>query len=172
MDAKLPTPPFRCSICNKVHNELPDVGYREPGYTHELTDLEKRKRVRLTSDLCILDDEHFFIRGLMEIPIEGTSQTLGFGVWSTLSKVNFERYEAHFEEDMSDGAPMFGYLSNRLPGFPDKLSLQLSVQTQRKGMQPLFALHDCDHPLAVAQREGITVEKWWEIVAPVLHGPK
>jgi hypothetical protein len=47
--------------------------------------------------------------------------------------------------------------------------LPLSVQTQRKGARPLLVLHDYEHDLVRDQREGMTIEKWWEIVGPVLH---
>jgi hypothetical protein len=169
MDAKLPTPPFKCATCNKIHDELPDIGYREPAYSHEITGEERARRIQLSSDLCTVDNEHYFIRGLIVLPIQGSTETLGLGVWSTLSKTNFDRYVQHFDEDLSSWEPMFGWLSNRLPIYPDTLSLPLSVQTQGRNTRPLFTCHESDHPIVRDQREGITVEKWWEIVGPVLH---
>ena len=171
METRLPTPPFKCSSCGKIHDELPDIGYREPYYTFGLPTAEKARRVRLSTDLCALDEEHYFVRGLLQLPIQGSSETLGFGVWSSLSKANFSRYREHYDEDLSNWEPMFGWLSNQLPVFPDTLSLPLRVQTQGKGTRPFFMLENEDHELVRAQRDGISVEKWWEIVGPVLHWP-
>jgi len=172
MKAELPKPPFKCPECNRVHEELPDVGYREPYYTHELSGRERTARVQpIGMDLFILDNEHFFVRGVLLLPIKNTSSSLGFGVWSTLSKPNFSRYAEHFDDDLSAWGPMFGYLSNQIPGYPDTLALPLAVQTQGKGLRPKFRLENGQHPLIQDQREGMSVEKWWEIVGPVLHGP-
>src|SRR5258708_11551929 len=46
----------------------------------------------LSEDFCVLEDEHFFVRGVLLIPIIGTGTSLGYGVWSTLSRANFQIY--------------------------------------------------------------------------------
>ncbi|HTW34798.1 MAG TPA: DUF2199 domain-containing protein [Rhizomicrobium sp.] len=169
MDAKFPTPPFRCSECDEIHHELPDVGYREPAYCFGVPEKEWSQRIHLSSDTCVIDNEHFFVRGVMQFPVLGTSETFNWGVWSTLSKANFDRYVEHYDADLSSWEPMFGWLSNRLPGYSDTLALPLTVRTQQKGKRPLFTSEDAAHPLTQDQRAGITIEKWWEIVGPVLH---
>ena len=42
----------------------------------------------LTEDFCILDGEHFFVRCLLRLPIVGEEDFFGFGVWSTLSRLD------------------------------------------------------------------------------------
>ena len=144
------------------------MGYREPDHTTGICGPEREKRVVLTSDLCVSDDKFFFIRCLLIMKVRRTDEDFAWGVWSSLSKENFLRYQACYEEDMSDWEPMFGYLSNRLPHYPDTLSLKLSVQTGSRGTRPSVQLEPTDHPLAVDQRDGITLEKLLEIVAPYL----
>ena len=90
-------------------------------------------------------------------------------MWSTLSRINFLRYQEHYDEDMRHWDPMFGYLSNCLPGFEDTLNLKLSAQPGKKGTRPSVTVEPTDHPLAIAQRDGIPVEKVLEIVGPTLH---
>ncbi len=160
---------FKCSTCDKWHEGLPDVGYREPLVAADVPQTECAKRLFLTSDLCVLDNEHFFVRCMLFLPNTGADERFGWGVWSTLSQANFLRYQEHYDEDLSRWNPMFGYLSNRLPGFPDTLNLKLSVQPERRGMRPTVTLEPTDHPLAVAQRDGISIEKVLEIVEPFLH---
>jgi hypothetical protein len=160
---------FKCSKCDKWHEGIPDVGYDRPLYASEVPEVERKRRVFLTSDLCIVDNEHFFIRCILLIPVKGIDTEFGWGVWSTLSKPNFERYRKHYGEDMSRWEPMFGYLSNRLPEYPDTLNLKLSVQTRARGDRPKVTLEPTDHLLAADQREGMDLELALKIVDLFLH---
>ena len=159
---------FKCSTCDNWHEGWPDVVYREPDYTTGISGPEREKRIFLTSDLCVLDDAFFFIRCLLFLPVRGTGEDFAWGIWSSLSKGNFLRYQKAYDEDMSDWEPMFGYLSNKLPHYPDTLALALSVQTGAQGSRPTVQLEPADHPLIVDQRDGLAFEKLLEIVGPFL----
>jgi hypothetical protein len=50
-----------------------------------------KKRGELTSDRCVIDDEYFFIRGLVEVPVIDSDGPFAWGVWVSLSKANFQR---------------------------------------------------------------------------------
>jgi|SRR6185437_184546 hypothetical protein len=160
---------YKCSTCDKWHEGFPDVGYDRPRYAADVPKNERAARVFLTSDLCIVDGEHYFIRCVLPLPIRGTGDDFCWGVWSTLSKANFLRYRAAYDDDMSDWEPMFGYLSNNLPGYPETLSLKLSVQPQSKGNRPVAMLEPTDHPLAIEQRDGMAIERAIEISAPFIE---
>lgn len=71
----------------------------------------------MSGDLCAIDDsDFFFIRGVLEIRINGTDEVLGWGVWVTLSRAHFDRYVELFEADPPpDEGPWLGWFSNRLP---------------------------------------------------------
>ena len=50
----------------------------------------------LEDELCCIDapdleELHFFIRGLIEIPVRGSAELLTYNVWVSLSPANFER---------------------------------------------------------------------------------
>ncbi len=145
------------------------MGFDQPYYTTEIPEAERAKRVFLTSDLCVLDNQHFFIRCILFLNIRGSADAFAIGIWSSLSKANFLRYQTDYENDMSDWDPMFGYLSNRLRCYPDTLALKLNVQTGIAGTRPTVQLEPTDHPLAIDQRDGIPLEKVLEIVAPFLN---
>jgi hypothetical protein len=161
---------FKCPGCGKWHDSLPDIAYDRPYYVHEVPEAERASRVRLGTDLCIIDDELFFIRCMLLVPIRGTDRRFGWGVWSSLSETNFQRYNEHYDDDISDWPPMFGWLSNLMSGYPDTLSLELSVQGQVKGQRPTLTVQTMDHPLAEDQRNGITLDRAIELALPDLHG--
>ncbi len=160
---------YKCDTCDEWHEGFPDLGYACPAFAEAIPEAERAERLVLTSDLCVIDDEHFFIRCLLPLPVQGISERFGWGVWSSLSEANFRRYEAHFDDDLSGWPPMFGYLCNALPGYPDTLGLHLSVQTQTAGLRPIATLEPTDHTLAVEQREGIPLDKVLRLVDPYLH---
>jgi hypothetical protein len=124
---------------------------------------ERAERVDLTSDTCIIDDENFFIRGVIEIPIRGSSESFGFNVWVSQKRENFITYVRNFES--SEIGPFFGWLSNSLSCYsPSTLSLKTMAHFRGGGLRPAIELEPTDHPLAVDQREGITLERAWELV--------
>ena len=159
---------FKCATCDDWHEGWPDVGYSQPDHTTGIVGSERESRVLLSSDLCVLDEKFFFVRCQLPMKVRGTGENFAWGVWSSLSKENFQRYYASYDEDMSDWDPMFGYLSNRLSHYPDTLGLKLSVQTRGKGDRPTVQLEPTNHPLAIDQRNGMTLEKLLEIVGPYL----
>lgn len=149
---------FICSVCGKEHDgELPALAFLEPDYWHWLPQDQKNKG-SITADDCVTPDGHFFIRCSLEIPIkERPNQPVSFGVWSTLSEQNYQRYaDAFFDEHQSKLGKMFGWFSNEIGGkFAGSLNLKCQVVPQDDRQRPLIELEQTDHPLAVAQQEGI-----------------
>lgn len=156
---------YVCSCCGETHDEMPDIGYRAP---HYWTD-PPRPGASLSSDLCVLDDDRF-VRGVLELPVLGTNETFGWGVWVSLSQANFERYKELFADDPPPGeAPYFGWLANKLPRYPDTLNLKSRVHLRSKTTRPMIELEPTDHPLAVHQRRGIRRDELMPFINSVLH---
>ena len=165
---------FRCSKCGQWHDELPlDVGAAEPLYVEELSPDEKAQRVsgEPGSDFRVLRrnaaEVHYFIRGVIEIPVLGTDETFCYGVWTSLSESSYEKANAAYRVNGSAG-PLFGWLSNRLAGYPETLSLKTHVRV-RPDLKASIELEPIDHPLAREQREGISIERVQQIVEPLMH---
>jgi hypothetical protein len=67
-----------------------------------------------------------------------------------------------------DAGPFFGWLSTRFAAYPQTLNLKAHVHL-RKDARACVELGPTDHPLAIEQREGITLERVEQIVSLVLH---
>jgi hypothetical protein len=52
---------------------------------------------------------------------------------------------------------------------PSTLNLKTNVHTQPVGLRPLVELEPTDHPLAVEQRDGITVARVQEFAERLLN---
>ena len=67
-----------------------------------------------------------------------------------------------------DAGPFFGWLSNRFPHYPETLNLKTNVHVRQR-MRTAVELEPTDHPLAIEQREGISMERLQRIVSVVMH---
>jgi hypothetical protein len=131
---------------------------------------DRARRGTLSSDQCLIDDDYFFIRGLVEIPVVDGNGPFAWGVWVSLSKDNFERAGTlwHAPQRIEEPA-YFGWLCNSLPGYPDTLKLKTLVHSRAVAERPYVELEPTAHPLAVEQRHGITMARVKEIAESVHH---
>jgi len=163
--------PHPCPTCGAA---LPDVplcyGAEAPWRELGVRDEELERRVILSPDQCVVDERDCFIRGHIDIPIVGSTETFSWSVWCSLSGESFlhamERWTA---EDRTDDLPYFGWLMTRLPVYPDTLRLETSVKSREVGRVPLVTIERLDHPLAIEQRTGITRARIEELAHLLLH---
>jgi hypothetical protein len=154
---------YRCACCGAEHDGLPDVGMAAPDPFLDVPEDERPARTSFTPDRCVVrdeDGEHYFIRGVIFIPVHGEDTPFGLGVWVSQSRANYERYDRN--EAMG---PTFGWLVNHVAHYAESTFLLRTQVHFRVGNQrPTIELEPTDHPLAVDQREGITLARAWEIV--------
>jgi hypothetical protein len=154
---------FRCNTCGQQRDDLPDLGADYPDPYLAVPEDERSARAEYTPDRCIVrdeDGEHYFIRGVIAIPLHGRNDVFGIGAWVSQSRVNFERYAAAAKME-----PTFGWLVNRLGHYAEStFLLKTRVHFREDGSRPLIELEPTEHPLAIEQRHGITLERAWQIV--------
>ena len=161
---------FKCKSCDEWHEGMPGFSSDAPLYYYSIPPSERADRCELNSDFCIVDREFFFVRGIVEIPVAGYSEPFTWGLWVSLSRANFVEYMEHFEDlERASLGPYFGWLSPGLKVYPDIENLKTYVHPQTPGTRPLIELEPTDHPLAVEQREGISIERVSEIYAAYMH---
>jgi hypothetical protein len=151
---------FRCSVCGEIHDALPEIGYLRPADYFEVPPDEREERIYLTEDICVIDNEHFLVRGVLPVPIKGTDAEWSWGVWAILFRRDFERYLELWDASEADEEPPFGgRLSGGVEAYPDSDGLKVGVYLQSGNQRPIFEVVSEDHPLGVAQREGVTMEQ-------------
>lgn len=153
---------FTCAVCQREHAELPHLGFDVPVPYARLPEAERDRRATLTSDTCVVDGEHYFIRGVIELPVHDYPETFGFNGWVSQSRASFEAYVSR--PTAEDLAPTYGYLSTELTCYPvSTLLLKIRVHFRGGGLRPYFELEPTDHPLAVDQRTGISLRRACEL---------
>lgn len=163
---------YTCKSCGEFHPGLPlSYGAEAPVYWESIPAEERQQRGELSTDQCVIDDEHFFVLGRLEIPVIGKTERFSWLVWVSLSEQSFARvHELWKIEGREREPPYFGWLSTSLPCYPDTLNLKTHVHTRPVGERPFVELDATDHPLALEQRNGITMQRVQEIAECVLHG--
>jgi hypothetical protein len=156
---------IKCASCGQLHKGVFDLGRNRPDNWRGIPDDKMDIDNVLLEDFCVVDGEDFFIRGVFEIPIIGLDgERFGYGVWSSLSKANFELYENTFRSGkQAELGPWFGWFSNSLKGYPETMHLKCNVHPRNENQRPTIELEPTDHPLAIEQREGITINRLFEI---------
>ena len=161
---------FRCATCEEWHEGMPSFDASAPSYYYSIPESELEDRCRLTSETCIIDDEYFFVRGCIEIPVLGALEPYVWGAWVSLSSKSFDEFVSTFDEpNRSEFGPYFGWLSTEFLVYPSSQNLKTHVHIRLPGVRPFIELEPTEHPLAVEQRTGITVERVGEIYAAYMH---
>jgi hypothetical protein len=157
-----------CRSCGKVHRGLFDLAFEHPVQWQEIKDASsssEQERSVLLEDICVVNSHDYFVRGVLEIPIIGfPNERFGYGIWSSLSKNNFDYYMENSDKDL-DGTEegWFGWFSNHLQGYPDTVNLKCKVVPRSGRLRPLIYLEPTEHPLSVEQRTGITLDRVFEV---------
>jgi|JI10StandDraft_1071094.scaffolds.fasta_scaffold340746_3 hypothetical protein len=163
---------WRCPSCGDTHDDLPlAFGPAAPDVVASVPEEEREQRVVLSTDQCIVDGQHFFVLGNLELPIIGHDEPFSWDIWVSLSAKNFQRAsELWTTQGREAEPPYFGWVSSRLPGYPSTHALASKVHTRAVGLRPYIELQPTDHPLSGEQRRGITWARVHELVALALHG--
>jgi len=166
---------WNCGSCNVAHQGMFDLAAFAPDYWEGPRTYEHNGAVRLdedflSEDFCVVGGEHFFVRCVFEIPVYGLAHRFGFGIWSTLSRANFEIYLDGFDDGAyANMGPWTGWFSNRLALFEDTLNQACWVHPRPGRQRPLVTLAKAEHELALAQEKGITPERVLALYAAYGH---
>ena len=152
---------------------MPTLGFSFPVQYLDVPEVDRERRVFLTSHTCVIDDNHFFVRGCLEIPVVGSDEPFSWGVWVSLSEAKF----FHFQEllgvaERAHHGPFVGWLCSPPRPYPDSLNLKAMLRLRNNDTRPFVELEPTDHPLAVEQRHGISAERVAEIYELMVHNAK
>lgn len=169
---------WKCGTCDEWHSgPCLDFSYTAPYYWSQ--DHEKavarfkllpkwsknHRKTFLDEDFCSINDDDFFIRGIIHLPIIGAAETFRWGVWGSLSRENFETLlRRHEDPKRSDLPAMFSWLSTQIPEYPETLNLKMYAHIQPPGFRPQFRLEQTDHPLSKEYYQGISAQRVKEIM--------
>lgn len=162
---------WTCACCGKDYKTLPFAyGFDQPDNWHGVPEQQRQHRTTLGTDTCTIDEREFYIRGCIVIPVIDHADPFVWGVWASVSEQSFERIGQLWDVEVREHEPpFFGWLANDNPIYPTTRSLKLNVVLKNSRQRPSFLLEPTDHPLAVEQRNGITLDRVKEIASQILQ---
>jgi hypothetical protein len=161
---------WTCQCCGKQFDSLPlDFAAQAPLPWLEIPAEERAGRGNISTDVCIIDRKDFFIRACLEIPILDHDEVFVWGTWVSVSRASFIRIDELWDaNDVEQEPPIFGWLCDRISIYPETYGLKTHLYLRSGGKRPLIVLEPTDHPLAVEQRNGITLQRVEEIASKLL----
>ena len=162
---------FKCSCCGEVHKGIPTFGAQLPIAAFYIPKEEREQRVDAGDSDCVIDEQYYFLRGCIEISVEGFNDPFIWGAWMSIRKEDFVEYiTCPDDKDRSCLGPYYGYLSGHfLPYKEDCEDLRLIMYPREEGTRPYLELEKTDHPLSLEQHNGITAKRVAEIYETMAH---
>ena len=71
---------YKCQTCGEEHEGIPDIGFRWPDPYFAVAEEERESRIQANTDICNINDEEFYVRGVLLIPVRKQDQRFGLGV--------------------------------------------------------------------------------------------
>jgi hypothetical protein len=166
---------FVCSVCGEHHDELMlDIRMSLPEPVFELSERERVHRAELGEDSGIYraadGGEHYYVRGLLEIPIPSLDRYFGYGAWIEVDGESYDRIGALWNDERGRDEPPFpGRLANELAPYEGTFGLPVMLQLRDVELLPAVELVDTDHRLRAEQQNGISEARAQELAATVMH---
>ncbi len=165
---KAPRIRYRCPSCARKHDGLPALAYGRPDAIFNLGTDEQKARAVTASDLCILDDERYFVRCVLQIGVAGSESSFEYGPWVEVDVRTFSRYAIHCNTGQDPGWKVAdGRLANAFPANTEgTLGVACRIRLSEEPRQrPTVEITDKQHPLFREQRDGISMARAIEIVS-------
>lgn len=165
------TESYKCTTC-QVHAGLPmSFAADSPDMYANMNRDERDARCVRGSDQYIIDQQHFFIRGCLEIPIIGSADVFLWGLWASVREEVFDEIADCWELEGRENChgPFRGRLANSLAEYPETLNLKIKILLQPLGTRPLFVVEGPTHQLAIEQAHGIARDRALHLASLVMH---
>ena len=163
---------FTCAVCGESHaGETRDIRMGLPQAIFLLDEEERRSRAYVEDDFAILHGEggdRYYVRALLELPIEGEEGYFGYGAWVEVSEDDVATLGELWNDDEGwRSRPFPGTLANELHPYAFTEGLPVRIRLRDVKLLPLVELEDADHELVRAQLNGISPHRAHELAATV-----
>ena len=161
---------YRCRSCGEFHEGLPAWHFEAPAQAYAVPEADREHRLVLSADNCEIDGREFYLKGLLELPVRGSTEPFVFGVWLAVSPESYERFAELFADPTREAGESFsGRLCNSIPGYPETLGLQARLVVREYPMRPWVELGAVEHLLAQDQHGALTQERAIAMAERLLH---
>jgi hypothetical protein len=155
---------FVCALCGENHEgPLLDIRLSLPDAVFALSESERASKARVADDWCLLaDDERtrYFVRGLLQIPVDELQDRFAYGVWVELTESDYRRVGELWDDPRGfEAAPFAGVLANELEPYPRTSGLPVTLGLRDLDVLPEVVVAEPTHRLAAEQRLGVSAAR-------------
>ena len=162
----------QCRQCGRELGEHTlDMGFSLPDVVWNVAEKERKRRAKFNTDVCVLNKKRFFIRGVAFVPIVGTEQQFGWGLWAEVDAAAFQKYLDAFKVDARGQPPVTGRVANSPQVYPSLEGHGVNLHFGTPSERPTMKLHASTHPLSLEQQRGIPMTRVHEI-NDLVHGKR
>ena len=131
---------------------------------------ERRRRVKLTTDVCVIDRRDFFVRACLDLPITAEKERFRWLVWVKVPKASFCEMGSFWRQLRGRlFTPTHGELATELPYDPSTFGLPIGLRDGGIGYRPWAHVLTTQHVVGQQQRTGIALEQAYELSARAMH---
>jgi len=162
---------FRCSACGEVHEGLPMAWGRDAPNAVEAVPLsDRRRRIKLTSDTCVIDGREHFVRACLDLRVRGEAEPFRWLVWVAIPHPAFKQIRSLWRQVRGRAFPPYGgWLATELPYDAPTIGTAVELRDGGAWFRPWAIVRDPKHILAREQRSGIPLERAYELAGRAMH---
>ncbi|WP_417357994.1 DUF2199 domain-containing protein [Gallaecimonas pentaromativorans] len=151
----------KCPCCDKMvpANDM-ELTYRKPDPIASMDADEIEERCKYSSDYYVCDDEYFYIRAILPLPVKDSGREYCLGVWVQVSEKSFNKIWDLWDDPEQDKAPPFkGGLANNVHLNSESINSEIELQLIGPTSRPRVSLVDTKSTIYMEQQCGITVHR-------------
>ncbi|HEV7691608.1 MAG TPA: DUF2199 domain-containing protein [Hyphomonadaceae bacterium] len=166
-----------CS-CGNVHTGLDNLLFHWPDTWPHGAKIEDNAALTadrldgdfLSADFCVLDGKFYAIRVALDLPLQGSESRLTIVSWSALPKNEFISYFNAANKGQAPGeGRTTGHMLNNVPGYDKTYGMNVMLQAPGRLHRPKMQMLDEAHKLTQDQRQGISLDRTFELYALFGH---
>ncbi len=147
-----------CQICGQQHrlNEM-ELSFGLPDDVFTIPEAEREHRVTASDDICVVDNQRFFIRSIVGLPlIDQPGEQYHLGVWAEVGAPEFKTiFDLWEEPSQSDHPPFTAHIANNIPFCGQTNGLEVNLSLTGVNTRPQLKTLAADSILGKLQAEGI-----------------
>lgn len=151
----------KCPCCDKMvpANDV-ELAYRFPDAIACMSEEDIESSCRYTNDYVVCDDEYYYLRCTLSLPVHDTGRDYCLGVWAQISPNSFDRVrELWDEEEQANEHAMKGLLANSVHLNTGVEDTEITVQLTGPTSRPTVTIQDQSCSLYQEQQCGITIHR-------------
>lgn len=148
-----------CPCCNELVPAIyMELSYRLPDSIACMSEEDIESQCRYTNDYIVCDEEYFYVRCTIPLPVQESDRDYAIGAWAQVSSNSFNRIcELWSDEDQSNEPPIHGLLANDVHLNTNSENSEIEVQLTGASTRPIITIKDASCSLYNEQQSGITM---------------